>query len=530
MSISPSTISQDFPCSGKPVWAIANSGIVATDLSNGNKWQQKAIPFGSNWVRISGNNIYSAGGGTGDVTGPGSSTDNNVALFSGATGKVIKDSGKKLSEFQDLIVGTGNVTDYYGGDKTFHPLPAPGTGDVVGPASSVNNNIALFDGVTGKLIKDSGKQTSIDGTLSANSDDLIPTQKAIKTYADALVVGLWDDRGNFDASGGAYPAASGSGPGGAILKGDIWTISVAGTLPVGQDVEIGDVVRALVDTPGNTQANWAIGQNNIGYVPENQANKSTDGTLSANSDTLYPSQKAVKTYVDANAFTDEKAQDAVGGIFANSNTIQPTYNDGGPSMSWDVINQMSITSDASGNKLVNDSASPGNWKVYRTDGSGTRNWNPLTCFVLGYSGNVASTNTAAEELLWTLLIPAGLTTTGDVIRVTWMIDKTSGSGTWTTRVRLHTATGTGGTAYTTMAYTGTVKQFVQTVIHNSGASAQVGSPATALASYGQFGVAVGSSALNTASDMYINLTSQKVTGTDATALVFAFVEIIKYAA
>jgi hypothetical protein len=34
------------------------------------------------------------------------------------------------------------------------------------------------------------------------------------------------------------------------------------------------------------------------YTPEDVANKSTDGTLTANSDTLYPSQKAVKTYAD----------------------------------------------------------------------------------------------------------------------------------------------------------------------------------------------------------------------------------------
>jgi hypothetical protein len=32
-----------------------------------------------------------------------------------------------------------------------------GSGDVVGPASAVNNNFAAFDGTTGKLIKDSGK-------------------------------------------------------------------------------------------------------------------------------------------------------------------------------------------------------------------------------------------------------------------------------------------------------------------------------------------------------------------------------------
>lgn len=33
---------------------------------------------------------------------------------------------------------------------------ASGTGDVVGPASAVNNRVVLFDGTTGKLIKDSG--------------------------------------------------------------------------------------------------------------------------------------------------------------------------------------------------------------------------------------------------------------------------------------------------------------------------------------------------------------------------------------
>jgi hypothetical protein len=38
-------------------------------------------------------------------------------------------------------------------------------------------------------------------------------------------------------------------------------------------------------------------------LKENTANKDTDGTLAANSDTKYPSQKAVKTYVDANAGT-----------------------------------------------------------------------------------------------------------------------------------------------------------------------------------------------------------------------------------
>ena len=121
-----------------------------------------------------------------------------------------------------------------------------------------------------------------------------------RAYAESLVVGLWNDRGNFDASVNAYPSSGGSGTAGAILKGNIWTVSVGGTLPTAQVVGVGDTVRALIDTPGNTQGNWAIQEQNIGYVPENSANKST-GTALGTSDTLYPTQKAVKTYVDSAA-------------------------------------------------------------------------------------------------------------------------------------------------------------------------------------------------------------------------------------
>ena len=47
-----------------------------------------------------------------------------------------------------------------------------------------------------------------------------------------------------------------------------------------------------------TQTALNAKQDSLGFTPENASNKSTDGTLASNSDTLYPSQKAVKTYVD----------------------------------------------------------------------------------------------------------------------------------------------------------------------------------------------------------------------------------------
>jgi hypothetical protein len=108
--------------------------------------------------------------------------------------------------------------------------------------------------------------TRLANTSGTNSGDQDLSAYATKSYADALVVGLIDDRGNFDASGNAFPTTGGSGAAGAILKGDLWTVSVAGTLG-GHAVTAGDLVRALVDAPGSTDANWAITENNIGYVP-----------------------------------------------------------------------------------------------------------------------------------------------------------------------------------------------------------------------------------------------------------------------
>lgn len=135
----------------------------------------------------------------------------------------------------------------------------------------------------------------IDGTLAANSDSFVATQKATKTYADAVlaaaeaytdshVVGLYDDRGNFDASGGAYPSSGGSGTAGAILKGDIWRISVGGTLPTGVVLEVNDTIRALIDTPGNTQANWAPAKNNAQTSVSGNAGTATALQTSRNID------------------------------------------------------------------------------------------------------------------------------------------------------------------------------------------------------------------------------------------------------
>jgi hypothetical protein len=69
------------------------------------------------------------------------------------------------------------------------------SGDVVGPASSVNNKVVFFDGTTGKLIKDSGLSlagTNTGDETTTTAGALINGATAKTTPVDADYVGLMD--------------------------------------------------------------------------------------------------------------------------------------------------------------------------------------------------------------------------------------------------------------------------------------------------------------------------------------------------
>lgn len=100
-----------------------------------------------------------------------------------------------------------------------------------------------------------------DTSLTANSDSRFATQKAVKAYIDASVVGLLDFKGNTDASANPnYPSAS---------KGDAYYISVAGKVggASGKSVDIGDVYVANADNAGGTEASvgtsWFVLEHNL---------------------------------------------------------------------------------------------------------------------------------------------------------------------------------------------------------------------------------------------------------------------------
>jgi hypothetical protein len=100
-----------------------------------------------------------------------------------------------------------------------------------------------------------------DGTMAANSDVKVASQKAVKTYVDTAVTGVHRWKGATDCSANPnYPAA---------VKGDAYTVSVAGKIggASGSTVDVGDVFIATADNAGGTQAavgsSWVILEHNL---------------------------------------------------------------------------------------------------------------------------------------------------------------------------------------------------------------------------------------------------------------------------
>lgn len=197
---------------------------------------------------------YDSGGNATSLTQTAASARAGTLKVSGGADRTVADSSLTstilMVDANGVLVAAVAGTNYLTADST-NTLTGKGF-DANGTGNSITN-IEYADLAT------TAQNTST--TLASASNTQIPSALAVKTYVDNAVVGLYDDRGNYDASVNTFPASGGSGASGAVAKGDIWRISVAGTLGT-ENVQVGDTVRALQDAPGQTAANWAIMQTN----------------------------------------------------------------------------------------------------------------------------------------------------------------------------------------------------------------------------------------------------------------------------
>lgn len=140
----------------------------------------------------------------------------------------------------------------------YQPLDAELT--ALASLTSAANKIPRFTGAGAAGLLD----FSTDGTLSANSDTVLVSQKAIKTYVDGLMAAndAMVFKGVINASANPnYPAGN---------AGDTYRISVAGKIggASGPNVEVGDILICTADgtaagTHATVGASWTILQVNI---------------------------------------------------------------------------------------------------------------------------------------------------------------------------------------------------------------------------------------------------------------------------
>jgi len=135
-------------------------------------------------------------------------------------------------------------------------------------------------------------ETTDETLITTSSVKINGDEIATQAYVASSVAGLLDYRSSYDASTNLFPTTGGSGIAGAVLKGDFWICSVAGTLG-GVAVTPGDLIIAIVDTPAQTAANWDLISNELGYVAENEANKTDVMAGNTASSTKYLSAKGV---------------------------------------------------------------------------------------------------------------------------------------------------------------------------------------------------------------------------------------------
>jgi len=253
--------------------------------ATGNIWER--LPVGSeleHLVIVAGIPTWTmqAGSGLGNVTGPGESTDNAIARFSGPSGMVIQDSLVIIDDMGNMSVAGNTLIS---GDLTvlgdIIGLDLSASGFVVGPASATDSAVALYDGATGELIKDSsltsnGTSILIPGDVSASGNLHLPATLGDILYATTLdtfgILGVGADDEVLTLVGGipAWAASAGGGGGGSG--------TFTGDLTVGGDVLISGDLTVLGLTIQTISSGTAVSYT-IGDTYYNAITSATTGIL-----------------------------------------------------------------------------------------------------------------------------------------------------------------------------------------------------------------------------------------------------------
>jgi hypothetical protein len=210
-----------------------------------------------------------------------------------------------LSSNSDVIIPTQKAIKTYV-DSSVSPAQSLANTLLAGNTTS-GSNIEMTTGDSIKMGATINK-FSVDGTLSLDSNTSVPTEKAIKTYVDSkvspaeslaqtLVVGSKTGGTDITVTSGDKLVFNGQGTSTGSGRIDLYDGSSNFERILLKPTGI-DLTGAVYIRPDGVEGISASIRFNQGATVNEF---SIDGTLSGNSDTALPTEKAVKTYVDANS-------------------------------------------------------------------------------------------------------------------------------------------------------------------------------------------------------------------------------------
>lgn len=248
--------------------------------------------------------------GSGDVTGPASSVDNNIATYNGLTGKVIKDSGVSSTSLHNQNTDTGTTSNTFTVDSDSN------TGKIVldvalGAAdkSLTLTNIALTDNRTitfpdntGTVALTSDIPSSFDNISEGNSKvEVIDAGTGyVSIYIDGAEKYRLDASGIADTSGNeilkfAFNASAVN----EIAVANAATTSKPKIYTEGGDTDIG----LDIATKGTGQLDMIVGATQRFYVGAteagtNSADLNIDGVLKIGATQVLTNQQAAIADID----------------------------------------------------------------------------------------------------------------------------------------------------------------------------------------------------------------------------------------
>lgn len=241
-------------------------------------------------------------------------------------------------------------------------------------ATAVVNDVADLVTLTGVAVNATNLGT-FSGSIIPNSATIKGALQSVETFIEGLPDPM-EYKGLYNATTNTPTLVDGVGN-----NGDVYQVSVAGS----QNFGSGSITFAVGDK---------VVYNGVSSIYEKW--DMTDAVISVNGQNGIVVLSTSDITEGSNLYyTDERSQDSIGTILTDSDTIDFTYNDATPTIVADVKKQMSITSDSSGLKLVNDASSPGNVKYYGTNGSGVKGYYDVPA--VGSIGDIQETSFSAAN-------------------------------------------------------------------------------------------------------------------------------------